>query len=577
MTNMMKTPSLDFLIVSDFTVQPLADALHVDDSDPPIISRVAPYGQVVPTLTSLVAGTDNCDGLIVWTRPEAISPTFRRRLEGDLVSADDVFADIDALAALLREASAHARFVFVPTWTRPYYERGVGMLDWRPGLGIADLLARMNLRLADQLRDIPHLFLLDAERWLAAVGPRAVDPKLWFMGKVAFGAQVYPLAASDIKAAVRGVLGKARKLLLVDLDDTLWGGTVGETGWQSLRVGGVDPIGEAFAAFQRALKSLTRSGVLLGIISKNDESVALDALRSHPEMILRPDDFAGWRINWDDKASNIISLVEELNLGLESVVFIDDHPAERARVREALPQVFVPDWPTDPMLYTKTLYSLACFDKPTITSEDARRTEQYRVERVRIAERSQLGLQQWLSTLQLSITIEPLNAGNLKRAAQLLNKTNQFNLTTRRMTEAELSDWATQPQHRVALFRAADRFGDYGLVGLVGLSLQSNGLMTDYLLSCRAMGRGIEETMLAWAIESCRYNGIPELRAKLLPTARNRPCLEYFEGKSGWKRHSDYEFIWNVTDPYPYPAHVDIKNEIVSDMNTPTGLIGGAA
>lgn len=557
---MMNQP-LDFLLVSDFTIPALADALHVDASEPAILAHVAPFGQVFPTLASIASCDTSFDGLIVWTRPESVLPSYRQRLEGELIPNDVILSDVDQFAAALREASTHTRFIFVPTWTRPYYDRGVGMLDWRPGIGIADLLARINLRLADQLRDTPNAFLLDAERWLAAVGPRAVDPKLWFMGKVAFGANVYPLAAQDIKAAVRGLLGKSRKLVIVDLDDTLWGGVVGEVGWQGLRLGGVDPIGEAFVAFQRSLKALARTGVLLGIVSKNDESVAMEALRNHPEMVLRPDDFAGWRINWDDKAANIASLVEELNLGLDSVVFIDDHPAERARVREALPAVLVPEWPTDKLLYAKELQSLNCFDKPTITAEDARRTEKYRVERVRLAEKAQLGLDQWLSTLKLCVTIEPLTAANITRATQLLNKTNQFNLTTRRMTETELTAWADDPRHRLALFRASDRFGDYGLVGLVGISLEQDGSISDYLLSCRAMGRGIEETMLAWAVETARLNGIAKLIARLIPTPRNRPCLEYFQRKSHWKSVDEFVFAWETKEPFPYPRHVTVVRQ----------------
>jgi FkbH-like protein len=551
---------IDIYIVSDFTAQPLADALHVDTEDPHVAARMAPYDQVVPTLSAIADRAHTCDVLVVWTRPEAAIPSFRRRIEGDVATLDDLTHDVDQFATLLQKAAKAARLVFVPTWTKPYFRRGSGMLEWRADIGLSEALARLNLRLSENLQAVPNAFLLDSDRWLASIGPRAIDPKLWYMAKVYFAPSVYPLAASDIKAALRGISGRARKLVIVDLDDTLWGGIVGEEGWQALRVGGIDPIGEAFADFQRVLKSLTRKGVLLGIVSKNDESVALEALRSHPEMVLRPDDFAGWRINWDDKASNIVALVEELNLGLESVVFIDDNPVERARVREALPQVLVPEWPVDKMLYAKELESLPYFDKPTLTAEDARRTEQYRVERIRLVERETLGLTEWLSSLQLQVLIEPCSSSNLKRAAQLLNKTNQFNLTTRRITEAELWQWANVPHHCLRLFRAKDRFGEYGLVGLVSLTIdQSVGTITDYLLSCRAMGRGIEETMLAWAVQQAREQNVHRLYADFIPTARNRPCFDFFDRKSKWLRESDTRFSWDCADEYGYPDHVNVS------------------
>ena len=171
-------------------------------------------------------------------------------------------------------------------------------------------------------------------------------------------------AAADIRAAFVGLRGAAKKLLVLDLDDTLWGGIVGDAGWENLRLGGHDPQGESFADFQRAIKNLKRRGVVLALVSKNEESVALEAIRNHPEMVLKEDDFVGWRINWTDKARNIAELATELNLGLQSVVFIDDNPVERARVREALPEVFVPEWPEDKLLYASAFGQLRCFDAP---------------------------------------------------------------------------------------------------------------------------------------------------------------------------------------------------------------------
>src|SRR6185436_3816247 len=208
---------------------------------------------------------------------------------------------------------------------------GLGILNLKPGIGPAYALMRMNARLAEAVDNAPAIHLLDAGRWVAQAGRSATSPKLWHLGKIAFGPDVFRQAAADIKAGLRGIGGQARKLVVLDLDDTLWGGIVGDLGWEGLNLGGHSPVGESFVAFQRALKRLINRGIVLALVSKNTEAIALEAIDRHPEMVLRRDDFVAWRINWEDKAQNIASLVSELNLGLESVVFIDDNPAERAR------------------------------------------------------------------------------------------------------------------------------------------------------------------------------------------------------------------------------------------------------
>ena len=205
---------------------------------------------------------------------------------------------------------------------------------------------QINLRLLESLAGAPAIHPLWAEKWIQLAGPTAFNHRLWYLGKIPFSNEVFKVAARDLKAALRGLNGQAKKVVILDLDDTLWGGIVGDAGWEGLILGGHDPAGEALVDFQRELKALTRRGILLAIVSKNEESIAMEAIAKHPEMVLKLSDFAGWRINWKDKAENIIDLMAELNLGLDSAVFIDDNPVESARVREALPKVCVPEWPS---------------------------------------------------------------------------------------------------------------------------------------------------------------------------------------------------------------------------------------
>lgn len=546
------------LLISDFTIDLLADLLRRADEPPTIDPEVLPFGQVTQALIQLRKGSSpESDCAVIWTRPESI-PSYRQALHLEQVSADNIMRDVDAFADLVAGAAAKLSAVFVCTWTIPHFRRGLGPLSLRSETGPALALMRMNLRLAERLRETPNAFLLDASRWMATVGRRSVNPKLWYMGKVAFGMEVFEEAAADIRASLRALRGLSAKAVILDLDDVLWGGIVGETGWEGVQLGGHDAVGESFVEFQRELKALTRAGVILGIVSKNDETAAFEAIDKHPDMILRRGDFAGWRINWRDKAANLADLVAELNIGLDAVVFIDDNPAERARVREALPQVLVPEWPTDHLLYTRALLELRCFDRATITAEDAARTSMYVVDRDRQeARQSFVSLGDWLSSLDMTVIVEPVSESNLPRATQLLNKTNQLNLSTRRMGEAELLAWSREPARRALAFTVRDRFGEYGLTGVASIEVREEvAEITDYLLSCRVMGRGVEETMLHAIISEAQKLGAARLLARYVPTARNRPCLEFFETRSAMTRTGDpAAFEWGH-EPYPLPVHV---------------------
>jgi FkbH-like protein len=551
----LREPRFRGLLVSDFTIDELSRALEKDFADPPLAAEVAPFGQVVPTLMAPPqAGTDFT---VVWTRPEAVVPSFARLLEYEAVSDESLVEEVERFASLVAEGSKAYRFAVVPTWTVPPWHRGLGLADARGGVTRA--LHLMNTTLIRKLSPVSNVFVLNAERWIDAAGKGAYSAKLWYLGKVPFSPAVFEQAAADIKAAAMGVSGGARKLVVVDLDDTLWGGIVGDAGWEQLRLGGHDGIGEAFVDFQRALKNLKRRGILLAVVSKNEESVALEAIRRHPEMVLREDDFVAHRINWRDKAQNIADLTASLNLGLQSVVFIDDNPFERTRVREALPEVFVPDWPEDKLLYPSALLSLRCFDAPAVSSEDAARTEMYAAERKREALRAEVGsVDDWLRSLGIRVRVERLHAANLARTTQLLNKTNQLNLRTRRMTEAELSEWARGAGRWLYAVSVSDRLGDAGLTGI--LSLEAAGdvaNVVDFVLSCRVMGRRVEETMVHLAVETARGNGLSRVVAELVPTAKNKPCLSFWEGSSF--RKDGLRFEWDAREPYPLPSVISLE------------------
>jgi FkbH-like protein len=546
-------------LLSDFNVQNLAVLLQKNSSPAGVRCVQAPYGQTVPLLLDDKAKfwSELFDTLIVWTLPHLALPGFQRVLACEPFSMSDLLVEVDAFCALVGRTPEKVRTIIVPSFVVPGAGRGLGPLDLANNVGVANALMQINLRLAGQLGEDRRVVILDVQRWLLNAGSDAFNPRLWYMSKTPFQNSVFREAANDILAALDGVHGRNKKVLVLDLDDTMWGGIVGDEGWEKLRIGGHDPIGEAFVDFQRGLKRLVNRGVLLAIASKNDESTALEAIRRHPEMVLKIEDFAAWKINWRDKAENITELMSGLNLGLDSAVFLDNSPFERARIKETLPQVFVPDLPTDPMDYPSFLGRLRCFDNPVISQEDRVRTTMYVADRQRVALKTEgRSLQDWLDLLELRVVVEGLNEANQERAAQLFNKTNQMNLSTRRLATSELVEWSGAAGHRVWAFRIADKFGDYGLCGIGSFVHEgTRGRLLDFLLSCRVMGRGVEETMLCVVARHARNLGCEELYAEFVPTPKNQPCKNWFASHPKLRKDGD-SFRMSLVDAPELPAHV---------------------
>ena len=422
---MSNPKKLNGILISDFNISNLGGYLQNDDDSHSVNIDIAPFNQIFHSLTEHNASIyqNNYDFVLIWSQPEKISNFFNNMLNYQTTPIEKIFQEIDQFTSILLNIQSRVKIAFIPTWVLPPCYRGFGMLNMKMNIGISNTLMRMNMRLCENLDKASNYYIFDANNWIQAAGKQAFSPKMWYMGKIPFGNDVFKEAVKDIKASLNGISGQSRKIIILDLDDTLWGGIVGDAGWENIRLGGHDYIGEAFADFQGALKSLKNRGILLGIVSKNEEATALEAINMHPEMILRQEDFAGWKINWQDKAQNIADLISELNLGLQSVVFIDDNPVERARVREALPEVFVPDWPEDKTFYKSKLLGLRCFDNPLISREDIERTQMYQTEKKRIQLKEKIiSLDDWLKTLNITVNIEVANSKNLPRIVQLLNK-----------------------------------------------------------------------------------------------------------------------------------------------------------
>lgn len=540
-------------IISDFNATLLERIASNEQQGPLLEAHSCDYGQRSATLIQAQSPFwKNCDAAFIWTRPQEVSAEFLAADAMQPVDASKILQDIDRFVAQVCKASTRVKHTFVASWHLPPTKNGYGLLECKPGFGLRALLATMNQHLAQALDQVPGVYVLDSQRWLW--GPSCFADKMWYLTKVPYSTEVFKRAIRDIKSALQSLRGRSRKVIICDLDNTLWGGVVGDLGWQELKLGGHDPIGEAFVDVQKRLRALARRGVLLGIVSKNTESVALQAIQEHPEMILRPDDFAGWKINWKDKAANVSELLHELNLGIDAAVFLDDNPVERARVAQAHPQVLVPELPSNPLLYPSLIESLSCFDTPTLSPEDRARGAMYQAQRARLGAKEKAlevqTLEEWLVSLEVEVRPETLQEANALRCAQLLNKTNQMNLRTRRMTVAELSSWEQCPQNHLWAYRVSDKFGDSGIAALASVSIADDlATVEDFVLSCRVMGKGVEEAVLYHLFCMSRQLGAARLRATYRQSPRNLPCKEFFERSCG-DDHGDMDFHWETATPF---------------------------
>jgi FkbH-like protein len=391
-------------------------------------------------------------------------------------------------------------------------------------------VARANGEVAARLAEQPQARVLDLDRLASFHGKmRMTDPRMEVAARVPWSPDFLAPLSRAVLALVKAASGLTRKVLVLDLDNTLWGGVVGEDGLDGLTLGPEGP-GRAYVAFQRAVLELWERGILLAVNSKNNPDDALAVLRKHPHMVLREEHFAAMRINWQDKATNLREIADELRLGSDSFVFVDDQPAERALVREVMPEVLTPDWPADATEYVAALHALNDFERLHTTDEDRRRAAMYREESDRERFRtSAASLRDYLAGLGIVATLAPVRESDVPRVAQLTQKTNQFNLTTIRYQERDIRDFAAAPDARVLTLHVRDRFGDAGLVGVAIIRIEGPSWRLDtLLLSCRVMSRRIEFAWLGALAADARAAGAQELRGEYRATPKNGVVRDLF-------------------------------------------------
>jgi FkbH-like protein len=379
--------------------------------------------------------------------------------------------------------------------------------------------------------------LLDTRALVERVGSdRWFDPVQHAAYRLPFASACAGIYADWVGRLLGAWRGKARKCLVLDLDNTLWGGVVGDDGVDGLMLGSGSPRGEAFLAVQTLARDLKARGVILAVSSKNDDAVARAAFAGHPEMALELDDVAVFQANWEDKASNLEAIAETLHIGVDALVLLDDNPAERARLRAALPMAAVPELPGDPAWFAWMLSAAGYFEAVGFTGEDRRRVAAYASDAMRADVKTSVrDLGDYLTSLEMRLTASPFDAAGRTRITQLINKTNQFNGSTRRYSEAQVAAFEADPEVITLQVRLADRFGDLGMIGVVVARLRTapDGVreadVDSWLMSCRVLGRKVEEAKLNLLAEAALAAGAGRITAHYRPTTKNNMVRELFD------------------------------------------------
>jgi FkbH-like protein len=425
---------------------------------------------------------------------------------------------------------------------------------------------RLNLALGDRAPRFVHINDVDA---LAARHGLATwfDERYWHLAKqpVSFGC--VPDYCRSLASVIGAVLGRTKKCLVLDLDNTLWGGVIGDDGLAGIQIGEGSAEGEAFKAFQLYVKQLKERGVLLAVCSKNDDAIARSAFTNHPDMTLRLDDFVAFKANWQPKSENLRAIAREIDLPLEAFVFADDNAAERHEVSQALPEVTVLDLPDDPAGFVRALDRERPFEIVALTSEDRRRTDTYHARRQSMEAMSgTTDVAAYLMSLEMKAIIRPFEPVSFERITQLVNKTNQFNLTTPRVVPAEIERLASDPAVVTRTVRLHDRFADHGLISVLFGRIQDDTLtITAWLMSCRVLGRGVERFLFNDVLRAARERGLAEIAGEYRPTDRNMLVRDHYsrlgftrdDGEAGSER-----WRLRIADATPFETFITAERPV---------------
>jgi FkbH-like protein len=452
------------------------------------------------------------------------------------MTAPEVDVTLEEALKRIRECWRLAREAFacpiIQQTPLPVHPNVLGNNEHRLPGSKAAFIARLNVALR-QMADEMGVDILALDTRVLLDGIYAWhDFGLWHRAKQEISPAAAPMYGELVGRLIAAKQGRSYKCLVMDLDNTLWGGVIGDDGLEGIVLGQGSALGEAFVAFQEYARELSRRGVILAVCSKNDEANALEPFDKHPEMILKRGDIACFVANWSDKVANIRVIAEQLNIGLDSLVFIDDNPFERTLVRQELPMVAVPEVGDDPAAFAQILADAGYFEALAVTHEDRERGGQYQGNRLREAlKASATDLPSYLRSLEMELIWRRFDQIGLSRTVQLINKTNQFNLTTRRYTEEDVLSVMSNSRAFGLQLRLVDRFGDNGIISIVIGKLQDNDdlLLDTWLMSCRVLGRQVEDATLNLVAEQAQKLGAKHLVGEFIPTTKNGMVRDHYK------------------------------------------------
>ena len=385
-------------------------------------------------------------------------------------------------------------------------------------------IRKLNYLLMELVEKTKNAFLIDLSSIQNLYGRKELhDEKLYYIAKMPISTNLLPEVAKQVVDIIKALNGKIKKCVVLDLDNTLWGGVIGDDGLKSIQIGELG-LGHAFSEFQMWLKELKNRGIILTVCSKNNEDIAKEPFEKHPEMVLRLEDISMFVANWQDKASNIKHIQETINIGMDSLVFIDDNPFERNLVKELIPDITVPDLPEDPAMYLSYLKSLNLFETASYSENDKDRTKQYQAEVGRATMQNSFeDFNDYLKSLQMVATAHEFNEFEIPRISQLTQRSNQFNLRTIRYTEAEIEEILKNDKYLTLSFSLKDKFGDYGLISVVIMEKKDKEtlFLDTWLMSCRVLKRGMEELIINTIIETAKKKGFKKVVGEYIKTPKN--------------------------------------------------------
>jgi FkbH-like protein len=482
------------------------------------------------------------------------------------------------LAGVWDSIRAHSQALLIQSTFVAPYERFFGNYDPQVPGSLSSVVSSLNAAIVSEARTRSNLLLVDLEALGSWVGRRSwFDERMWAIGKLPCSLEHLPLVAQNIVDVTLATRGKAVKCIALDLDNTLWGGVVGDDGPHGIQIA-AHGDGETYHRFQSFLKELKNRGILLAVCSKNEHANAIKPFEENPEMVLKLDDITVFVANWENKPENLRKIREALNIGLDSIVFLDDNPFERAAVRTLLPEVLVPELPEDPADFVKTLVELNLFESSSFSAEDGLRSTLYRQEAQRhLAETTAASFEDYLESLDMTINVSRFNPQQLNRITQLLLRSNQFNLTTQRHNQAQCEAMMHDLEGCLPLTASLrDRFGDHGLISIVvGKVDRSVGrlVISDWLMSCRVLTRGVEEYLMNHLVEHARRLNLSAITACYIPTLKNAMVKDFYARFDFHKvaEDADGQSEWMLRVDEYQPRPVFIRRDTTNAEATPKG------